>query len=114
MNLMASLVHRRLAATAEQCGASRLMAFSLEKTRVIVTCNPDVAKEILNNFVFANRLVKESAYSLMFNRAIRFTPYGIYWRMLQKIAATHLFYPKQINGSEEQRFQIASQMVSSL
>nr|DAD32277.1 TPA_asm: hypothetical protein HUJ06_011128 [Nelumbo nucifera] len=49
MNLMAGLAHCRLAAAAEQCGASWLMAFSLEETRVMVTCNPDVAKEILNS-----------------------------------------------------------------
>nr|DAD36120.1 TPA_asm: hypothetical protein HUJ06_006760 [Nelumbo nucifera] len=112
MNLMTGLAHRRQAAAAEQCGASRLMAFSLGETRVVVTCNPNIAKEILNSSVFADRPVKESAYSLMFNRAIGFAPYGVYWRTLRKIAATHLFCPKQINASEEQRFRIASQMVS--
>ncbi|KAF8379784.1 hypothetical protein HHK36_029233 [Tetracentron sinense] len=112
MNLMASLAHRRLAAVAESCEAKRLMAFSLGETRVIVTCNPDVAKEILNSSVFADRPVKESAYSLMFNRAIGFAPYGVYWRTLRRIAATHLFCPKQINGSESQRSDIAAQMVS--
>ncbi|XP_042515664.1 cytochrome P450 78A9-like [Macadamia integrifolia] len=112
MNLMSSLGHRQLAAAAERCGAKRLMAFSLGETRVIVTCNPDVAKEILNSSVFADRPVKESAYSLMFNRAIGFAPYGVYWRTLRKIAATHLFCPKQINSSSAQRFQIANQMVS--
>ncbi|XP_043709172.1 cytochrome P450 78A9-like [Telopea speciosissima] len=112
MNLMANLAHRRLASTAERYGAKRLMAFSLCETRVIVTCNPDVAKEILNSSVFADRPVKESAYSLMFNRAIGFAPYGVYWRTLRRIAATHLFCPKQISSSKAQRFQIASQMVS--
>ncbi|XP_043715227.1 cytochrome P450 78A6-like [Telopea speciosissima] len=112
MNLMASLGHRRLAAAAERCGGKRLMAFSLGETRVIVTCNPDVAKEILNSSVFADRPVKESAYSLMFNRAIGFAPYGVYWRTLRKIAATHLFCPKQISSSAGQRFEIAAQMVS--
>ncbi|KAJ4954785.1 hypothetical protein NE237_011568 [Protea cynaroides] len=112
MNLMASLAHRRLAAAAERFGAKRLMAFSLGETRVIVTCNPDVAKEILNSSVFADRPVKESAYSLMFNRAIGFAPYGVYWRTLRRIAATHLFCPKQISNSAAQRFHIAAQMVS--
>nr|DAD18016.1 TPA_asm: hypothetical protein HUJ06_019479 [Nelumbo nucifera] len=112
INLMASLAHRQLAAAAQQCLANRLMAFSLGETRVIITCNPDVAKEILNSSVFADRPVKESAYSLMFNRAIGFAPYGVYWRTLRRIAATHLFCPKQINGSEDQRFRIAAQMVS--
>ncbi|KAL7189808.1 hypothetical protein ACSBR1_039446 [Camellia fascicularis] len=55
MTLMASLAHRRLAATAELFGAKRLMAFSLGETRVIVTSNPDVPKEILTSPVFADR-----------------------------------------------------------
>lgn len=58
------------------------MAYSLGQTRVIVTCNADVAKEILNSSVFADRPIKESAYSLLFNRAIG------------RIAATHMFSPK--------------------
>ncbi|KAK8650602.1 hypothetical protein V6N13_140234 [Hibiscus sabdariffa] len=113
MNLMASsLAHHRIAAAAVACKAQRLMAFSLGDTRVIVTCNPDVAKEILNSSVFADRPVKESAYSLMFNRAIGFAPYGVYWRTLRRIAATHFFCPKQIKGAEDQRSEIASEMVT--
>lgn len=112
MNLMASLAHHRIAASAQACKAKRLMAFSLGETRVIVTCNPDVAKEILNSTVFADRPVKESAYRLMFNRAIGFAPYGVYWRTLRRIAATHLFCPKQIKATESQRRIIACQMVN--
>ncbi|OMP08643.1 Cytochrome P450 [Corchorus olitorius] len=113
MNLMASsLAHHRIAAAAETCRAKRLMAFSLGDTRVIVTCNPDVAREVLNSSVFADRPVKESAYSLMFNRAIGFAPYGVYWRTLRRIAATHLFCPKQIKGAEDQRRAIAGEMVT--
>ncbi|KAJ9188194.1 hypothetical protein P3X46_003579 [Hevea brasiliensis] len=111
MNLMASLAHHRIAAAAKTCKAKSLMAFSLGDTRVIVTCNPDVAKEILNSTVFADRPVKESAYRLMFNRAIGFAPYGVYWRTLRRIAATHLFCPKQIKAAEAQRRMIACQMV---
>ncbi|XP_062074684.1 cytochrome P450 78A6-like [Humulus lupulus] len=111
LNLMANLAHRRLATVAERLGAKRLMAYSMGETRVIVTCNPDVAKEILNSSVFADRPVKESAYSLMFNRAIGFAPYGVYWRTLRRIAAAHLFSPKQISAAEKQRYGIASQMV---
>ncbi|CAL0315412.1 unnamed protein product [Lupinus luteus] len=111
MNLMGSLAHHRLAAAAKACKATRLMAFSLGNTRAIVTCHPDVAKEILNSSVFADRPVKESAYSLMFNRAIGFAPYGVYWRTLRRIAATHLFCPKQIKASETQRNEIATQMI---
>ncbi|KAL5726790.1 hypothetical protein ACHQM5_000048 [Ranunculus cassubicifolius] len=113
MNLMASrLAHHRLASESIRLGAQRLMAFSLGETRVVITSNPDVAKEILNSSVFVDRPVKESAYSLMFHRAIGFAKYGVYWRTLRRIAATHLFSPKQINNSERQRYAIASQMVS--
>lgn len=112
MSLMTALAHRKIAAMAEACKAKRLMAFSLGQTRVIVTCNPDVAKEILNSSVFADRPVKESAYSLMFNRAIGFAPYGVYWRTLRRISAAHLFSPKQIKASESQRSEIAAQMAA--
>ncbi|OMO79873.1 Cytochrome P450 [Corchorus capsularis] len=112
LNLMVNLAHHKLSAVAKSFGAKRLMAFSMGDTKVIITCNPDVAKEILNSSVFADRPVKESAYSLMFNRAIGFAPYGVYWRTLRRIAATHLFCPKQISSTEGQRSEIASQMVS--
>ncbi|XP_023513565.1 cytochrome P450 78A3-like [Cucurbita pepo subsp. pepo] len=112
MTLMTGLAHHRIAAMAKSLGATRLMAFSLANTRVIVTCNPDVAKEILNSSVFVDRPIKESAYSLMFNRAIGFAPYDVYWRTLRRIASQHLFCPKQIKSSEFQRRQIASQMVA--
>ncbi|GKU87882.1 hypothetical protein SLEP1_g2212 [Rubroshorea leprosula] len=89
INLMASpLAHHRIAAAAATCRARRLMAISLGDTRVIVTCNPDVAREILNSSVFADRPIKESAYSLMFNRAIGFAPYGVN-RFVSRIIAEH-------------------------
>lgn len=112
MNLMSSsLAHHRIASTAKTCKATRLMAFSLGDTRAIVTCNPDVAKEILHSSVFADRPIKESAYSLMFNRAIGFAPYGVYWRTLRKISTNHLFSPMQIKSSGPQRSEIATQMI---
>ncbi|KAM7278782.1 hypothetical protein ACFE04_005916 [Oxalis oulophora] len=114
MNLMTGLAHQKLSSAARNLNSTRLMAFSLGETRVIITSNPDVAKEILNSSVFADRPVKESAYSLMFNRAIGFAPYGVYWRTLRRIAATHMFSPKQIANTESQRFVIVSQMVSLL
>ncbi|CAM8926401.1 unnamed protein product [Rhodiola kirilowii] len=112
MSIMTNLAHHKIAAVASRFGAKRLMAYSLGQTRVIVTCNADVAKEILNSSVFADRPIKESAYSLLFNRAIGFAPYGVYWRTLRRIAATHMFSPRQIKSSESQRLKIASQMVS--
>ncbi|KAI6701800.1 hypothetical protein NL676_010936 [Syzygium grande] len=114
MGLMLHLAHHRVAAAAEALGAKRLMAFSLGDTRVIVTCNPEVAREILNGSVFADRPVKESAYRLMFNRAIGFARHDVYWRTLRRIAAAHLFFPNKIKASEWQRRAIASQMVAAL
>lgn len=111
MTLMCGLAHHRIAAAAETCKAKRLMAFSMGDTRVIVTCNHEVAKEILNSSVFGDRPVKESAYSLMFNRAIGFAPYGVYWRTLRKISSVHFFSPRQIKASEAQRLETATQMV---
>ncbi|XP_060213272.1 cytochrome P450 78A3-like [Lycium barbarum] len=114
MNMMTGLAHQKIASMAEYCKAKRLMFFSLGETKVIVTCNPIVAKEILNSSVFVERPVNESAYKLMFNRSIGFASYGVYWRTLRKIASTHMFCPKQIKSSEAQRFEIAKQMVAIL
>lgn len=114
MDLMAALSHHKLAAAAAACNAKRLMAFSLGQTRAVVTCNPDVAKEILNSSTFSDRPAKESAYHLMFNRSIGFAAYGVYWTALRKVAAAHLFCPKQVRASERQRLQIANQVVALL
>ncbi|CAL9149842.1 cytochrome P450 78A6-like [Musa acuminata AAA Group] len=115
MGLMSGLAHRKLAAAADAIpGARRLMALSLGDTRVVVTCDPDVARDILNSSDFAERPAKESAYGLMFHRAIGFAPYGAYWRNLRRIAATHLFSPKQIFAFGRHRAEIAAQMVRAL
>lgn len=111
MNLMMGLAHHKLTNMANHLNAKRLMAFSLGDTRVVITCNPDIAKDILCSPVFADRPIKESAYTLMFNRAMGFAPYGAYWRSLRKIAATHMFCPKQISVGQNQRADIASQMI---
>ncbi|CAN6876496.1 unnamed protein product [Brassica oleracea var. botrytis] len=113
MSLRSSRVaHQRIAAVAAMRNAKRLMAFSLGDTKVVVTCHPDVAKEILNSSVFADRPVDETAYGLMFNRAMGFAPNGAYWRTLRRLSSNHLFNPKQIKRSEEQRRVIATQMVN--
>ncbi|KAL3815159.1 hypothetical protein ACJIZ3_016427 [Penstemon smallii] len=112
MNLMSGLAHHKLAAAAEASRAKRLMALSLGQTRAVVTCNPEVAKDILNSSNFADRPAKESAYNMMFSRSIGFAPYGVYWTALRKIAAAHLFCPKQIKASENQRLEIANQVVA--
>lgn len=114
MSLRSSHVaHQRIASVAEMSNAKRLMAFSLGDTKVVVTCHPDVAKEILNSSVFADRPVDETAYGLMFNRAMGFAPNGTYWRTLRRLGSNHLFNPKQVKRSEEQRRVIATQMVNA-
>ncbi|KAG8391977.1 hypothetical protein BUALT_Bualt01G0243500 [Buddleja alternifolia] len=111
MSLMTGLAHHKIAAAAQACQAKRLMSFSIGESRAVVTCNPDVARQILTSSTFADRPAKESAYNLMFNRSIGFAPYGVYWTTLRKIAAAHLFCPKQIKASENQRREIANQVV---
>ncbi|KAK3129640.1 hypothetical protein QOZ80_6BG0482660 [Eleusine coracana subsp. coracana] len=114
MWLMTGLAHRKLAAAARRLRATRLMAFSLGETRMIVAAHPDVAREILGSPAFADRPIKETAYGLLFHRAIGFAPHGAYWRALRRVASTHLFSPWQVAASAPQRAVIARQMVSAL
>ncbi|KAF8024522.1 hypothetical protein BT93_F1639 [Corymbia citriodora subsp. variegata] len=112
--MISQVAHRQIAAAAQSYDARQLMAFSLGHTRVVVTCDADVAKEILQSPMFVDRPAKESAHRLMFNRAIGFAPCNDYWRLMRRIAATHFFSPKQIKATEYQRRAIASGMVSFL
>ncbi|XP_047965571.1 cytochrome P450 78A3-like [Salvia hispanica] len=114
MHLMSGLSHHKLASAAESCGAKRLMAFSLGETRAIVTCNPEVARDILNGSSFVDRPAKESAYELMFSHSMGFAPYGLYWTTLRRIASAHLFCPKQLKASAHQRLELANQMAAAL
>ncbi|CAO2207506.1 unnamed protein product [Urochloa humidicola] len=116
MGLMTGLAHRKLAAAAAAGDASRrrLMAFSLGETRVVVTSDPVVARELLASAAFADRPVKESAYGLLFHRAIGFAPHGAYWRALRRVASNHLFSPRQVAASAAQRAAIARQMVAAM
>ncbi|KAF2292883.1 hypothetical protein GH714_029588 [Hevea brasiliensis] len=82
---MGSLAHSKLAAMASSLGATRLMAFSLGTTRVIISSHPETAKEILSGSAFSDRPIKESARLLMFERAIGFAPSGNYWRNLLEV-----------------------------
>lgn len=90
------------------------MAFSVGFTRFIISSHPDTAKEILNSSAFADRPVKESAYELLFHRAMGFAPYGEYWRNLRRISATHMFSPKRIAGFGDFRRNIGANMVSRI
>ncbi|CAL5372209.1 unnamed protein product [Camellia sinensis] len=91
-----SLTHRVLAKLSKTCKAVPLMAFSIGFTRLVISSQPDTAKDILSSSAFADRPVKESTYELLFHRAMGFAPYGEYWRDLWRISATHLFSPKRL------------------
>ncbi|KAJ7953928.1 Cytochrome P450 [Quillaja saponaria] len=106
--------HRVLAKIARRFNAQRLMAFSVGFTRFVISSDPETAKEILSSSAFADRPVKESAYELLFHRAMGFAPYGEYWRNLRRISATHLFSPKRISGFEGFRGEIGLKMVEEV
>ncbi|XP_027368814.1 cytochrome P450 78A5-like [Abrus precatorius] len=109
-----TLTHRVLAKLADTFMAKPLMAFSVGFTRFVISSEPDTAKEILNSSAFADRPVKESAYELLFHRAMGFAPYGEYWRNLRRISATHMFSPRRIAASGEFRAHVGSQMVREI
>lgn len=106
--------HRVLANLAHRFKAMPLMAFSVGFTRFVISSHPETAKEILNSSAFADRPVKESAYELLFHRAMGFAPYGEYWRNLRRISATHLFSPKRIAGFEGFRVEVGLKMVEQI
>ncbi|KAK9996272.1 hypothetical protein SO802_020958 [Lithocarpus litseifolius] len=109
-----SLTHRVLSNLAEAFKAKSLMAFSVGFTRFIISSHPDTAKEILNSSDFADRPVKESAYELLFHKAMGFAPFGEYWRSLRRISATYLFSPKRIAHFGEFRRRIGLNMVDEI
>ncbi|XVF02751.1 hypothetical protein REPUB_Repub04eG0200800 [Reevesia pubescens] len=109
--LMGSLAHRKLANMAASISATRLMAFSLGTTRVIINSHPDTAREILSGSSFSDRPIKESARLLMFERAIGFAPSGKYWRDLRRLAANHMFSPRRISSLESLRQHVADEML---
>ncbi|KAD4888877.1 hypothetical protein E3N88_20950 [Mikania micrantha] len=109
-----SLTHRTLAKLSTAFNAKPLMAFSVGLTRFVISCHPDTAKEILNSSDFADRPVKESAYELLFHRAMGFAPYGDYWRNLRRISATHLFSPKRVSGFGVFREKIGLKMIGQV
>ncbi|KAI5065634.1 hypothetical protein GOP47_0020329 [Adiantum capillus-veneris] len=111
---MGDQAHVRLAKLATSCSARSLMAFSLGDTRVILTCVPDVAKEILCSSSFADRPIKSSARSLLFDRAIGFAPHGAYWRNLRRLASTCLFAPRRIAEHESRRQEETTRMLQAM
>lgn len=102
-SLSLGLPHRYLASMAKRRHSTELMAFSVGETPVVVSSHPVISREILTSPHFADRPVKQSARSLMFSRAIGFAPNGAYWRLLRRIASSHLFSPRRISAHEAGR-----------
>ncbi|KAM0914245.1 hypothetical protein ACQ4PT_011671 [Festuca glaucescens] len=115
LGLMSGLAHRSLAAeAARRPGAKRLMALSLGPVRAVVASHPDVAKEILDNPAFAARPLNHAAYGLMFHRSIGFAEHGPYWRALRRVAAGHLFGPRQVDAFAPYRARVGDDVVAAL
>ncbi|GMH11341.1 hypothetical protein Nepgr_013182 [Nepenthes gracilis] len=108
------VTHRVLAKFSRSFNALPLMAFSVGFTRFIISSRPDTAREILNSSAFADRPIKESAYGLLFHRAMGFAPFGEYWRNLRRICATSLFSPRRIARLGDSRRVIGQCMVNEI
>ncbi|KAI3513645.1 hypothetical protein L1887_20982 [Cichorium endivia] len=115
LGLVHGLPHRTLASMARTSqAASQLMAISLGSTPTVVASDPQTAREILTSPHFANRPIKQSAKLLMFNRAIGFAPNGTYWRLLRKVASSHLFAPRKIFAHEPARRLECTSMLNDI
>ncbi|KAL5992205.1 hypothetical protein ACLOJK_013120 [Asimina triloba] len=112
--MSSGLAHHTLSSMASSLAATQLMAFSLGSTPVVVASDPHTAKEILTSSHFADRPLKQSAKQLMFSRAIGFAPSGAYWRLLRRIASTHLFSPKRITAHEAGRRLDSAAMLAGI
>ncbi|KAF8019100.1 hypothetical protein BT93_H3853 [Corymbia citriodora subsp. variegata] len=109
------LPHRVLAAAAARTPSGpQLTAFSLGSTPAVVSSDPRTAREILASPGFADRPLKRSARSLMFERAIGFAPAGAYWRLLRRVAASHLFAPRRVSAHGPARRLDCATMVSRI
>ncbi|KAL9255740.1 Cytochrome P450 78A5-like protein [Drosera capensis] len=110
-----SIPHRVFAAlSATIAGSVSLMSFSVGMTRYIISSHPETAKEILSSPSFADRPIKESAYGLLFHRAMGFAPYGDYWRGLRRVSSTHLFSPKRVSAYSGIRAEIGAKMLKEV
>ncbi|XP_021893222.1 cytochrome P450 78A5 [Carica papaya] len=111
MPFIGPFTHRTLGLLANSLKTKSLMAFSVGFTRFVISSDPNTAKDLLNSSAFADRPVKESAYELLFHRAMGFAPFGEYWRNLRRISATHLFSPKRVSFFGEFRRKIGEEMM---
>lgn len=109
-----TLTHRALDSLSRGLGARKLMAFSVGFTRFVISSDPETAKEILNSSAFTYRPMKETAYELLFHRAMGFAPFSEYWRNLRRISASHLFSPRKIASLGEFRSKIGLKMVDAI
>lgn len=114
--MQGSNAHRELAKLAWTGGATtrKLMALSIGTTRIALTSDPAVAKELLRSSVFGDRPLKQAALNLGFDRAIGFSPQGPYWRILRKISVTHMFSHKQIVRNYDFLQSETSRMISAI
>ncbi|KAF0892055.1 hypothetical protein E2562_013451 [Oryza meyeriana var. granulata] len=115
--LSRGLPHRALAAMARAAPTPRareLMAFSVGETPAVVSSCPVTAREVLAHPAFADRPLKRSARELLFARAIGFAPSGEYWRLLRRIASTHLFSPRRVAAHEPGRQADAAVMLANI
>ncbi|GAB2251739.1 hypothetical protein Droror1_Dr00004586 [Drosera rotundifolia] len=110
-----SVPHRIFAAlSATIAGSLSLMSFSVGLTRFIISSSPETAKEILSSPSFVDRPIKESAYGLLFHRAMGFAPYGDYWRGLRRVSSNHLFSPKRVSAYSGVRAEIGAKMLKEM
>ncbi|KAG0628421.1 hypothetical protein M758_1G025500 [Ceratodon purpureus] len=114
--MQGSNMHRDLAKHAWGGGDStrKLMALSVGVTRIVLSSDPKVAKQILQSQVFGDRPLKQAASDLGFARAIGFAVQGPYWRHLRKIAVMHMFSHKQIVSNYESLQRETSRMISAI
>ncbi|KAH9621105.1 hypothetical protein KSS87_022904 [Heliosperma pusillum] len=114
LTLTSETAHSALSRLAHTFRATSLMAFSVGSTRFVIASKPESAKELLSSTAFADRPVKESAYELLFHRAMGFAPFGEYWRNLRRISSTYLFSPRRIAAFGEFRAEIGLRMVDQI
>uniref|UniRef100_A0ACD5YWV9 Uncharacterized protein n=1 Tax=Avena sativa TaxID=4498 RepID=A0ACD5YWV9_AVESA len=114
--LSSPVAHRVIAALSRSVqGGTALMSFSVGLTRVVVSSQPDTAREILVNPAFGDRPVKDSARHLLFHRAMGFAPSGdAHWRALRRLGAAHLFGPRGVAASAPQRASIGESMLGNV
>ncbi|KAF6157074.1 hypothetical protein GIB67_041535, partial [Kingdonia uniflora] len=75
--------------------SENIMAFYVELTHFVMSSHPVSANKMLNSMVFVDWPVKESAYELLFDRAMGFAPVSEYWRNLRRTSFTQLFNPRR-------------------